>query len=382
MRSSSSAASSRRVPLALCTRVPRRCARALTPGAVQSSGRKIDVSQLTKAAYAGQAVLRAVKKDPATDEELKELGEVLQAPGASEALITLPPGAPPCLHTAPPPRSPLSGRQHCARAAAGIFKNEAEGASVVPLLTDRLIEQLPHDIKTFARQRRPPLPVPAASAMAGPRRPTDPDDSNEAGLRVPAAESFWIKLAALAMCLTTLAYCGLRIWDLTRAHRDERQAWHTFYRVVIVAVEVLFGVSAVGALISRTRRQRLEALPRVSRDLPFAANDVLTLLMVTDEDERAIAASVESHYAAARVGAGGKAPPFRAVLVAEDGGEESQARRAHRALEAAYPSLLLFTKAELAEQARPSPLLPPRPVTARPARDGSSSRHTTKRPTR
>ena len=61
------------------------------------SGRKIDVSQLTKAAYAGQAVLRAVKKDAATDEELKELGEVLQAPGASEALITLPPGAPPAL---------------------------------------------------------------------------------------------------------------------------------------------------------------------------------------------------------------------------------------------------------------------------------------------
>jgi hypothetical protein len=41
----------------------------------------------------GQAVRRAVGDDPATDEELQDLGEVLQAPGASAALITLPPGA-------------------------------------------------------------------------------------------------------------------------------------------------------------------------------------------------------------------------------------------------------------------------------------------------
>ena len=235
--------------------------------------------------------------------------------------------------------------------AAGIFRDHA-GASVVPLLTDRLIEQLPHDAKTFARQRRAPLPAPAASAMAGPRRPVDPDDSNEAGLIVPVKESFWLKLGALAMTLTTLAYCALRVWDLVRAHRLERDAWHTVYRIATVAVELAFGVSAVGALISRTRRQRLEALPRVTRDLPFAVNDVLALLMVTDEDERTIAACVESHYAAARAGARGKAPPFRAVLVAEDAGDGSQARRAHGALAEAYPSLLLFTKAELAEQAR------------------------------
>jgi hypothetical protein len=61
---------------------------------VQISGHKIDVSQLTRASYGGQALLRAIKRDPATDEELKELGEVLQAPGAAEALVTMPPGMP------------------------------------------------------------------------------------------------------------------------------------------------------------------------------------------------------------------------------------------------------------------------------------------------
>ena len=63
---------------------------------VQLSGRSIDVSQLTKCEVsAAMAVKRAVADDPATDEELRDLGEVLQATGASAPLITMPPGAAP-----------------------------------------------------------------------------------------------------------------------------------------------------------------------------------------------------------------------------------------------------------------------------------------------
>ena len=57
----------------------------------------------------------------------------------------------------------VSTRGGCGR--AGIGRLVPEGQSLVPLLTDKLIEELPHDANTFARQRRAPLPMPDVSAM-------------------------------------------------------------------------------------------------------------------------------------------------------------------------------------------------------------------------
>jgi hypothetical protein len=112
---------------------------------------------------------------------------------------------------------------HCN--AAGLGRAVAPGASIVPLLCDRLIAALPANAgHSFARQRRA-LTAPAGgssalrSAMAGPRRPFDPDDSNEAGLKLPVAESAWVKVAALASMLTLAVYIVLRVYDIARTHK-------------------------------------------------------------------------------------------------------------------------------------------------------------------
>ena len=51
--------------------------------------------------------------------------------------------------------------------------------------------------------------------LQGPRRPFDPDDSNEAGLRLPLHEDVAVKLWALVAMLTLAAYIVLRIYDLS-----------------------------------------------------------------------------------------------------------------------------------------------------------------------
>jgi hypothetical protein len=227
----------------------------------------------------------------------------------------------------------------------------------VPIITDKLIEQLPHGEATFARQRRAPLPLPDVSAMAGPRRPIDPNDSNEAGLHVPVHHSTWIKILALLSLLALLGYVGIRLWDLSKTHQDEKSGWRTFYRVLVIFVELIFGGTGLASLISRTQRQRLESLSNASRDLPFTINDVIAILTVTDEDERAITASVESHYKASKASANGTVLPFRVVIVAETSGRETAATQAVAALQPQYPNLLLFNKKELAEQVPSSHLL-------------------------
>jgi hypothetical protein len=220
----------------------------------------------------------------------------------------------------------------------------------VPLITDRLIEQLPHDEATFARQRRTPLAVPDVSAMAGPRRPYDPDDSNEAGLRMAVHESTWIKVLALFSLLALVGYIGIRLWDLAEAHKDEKSGWRTSYRFIVIFVELVFGGTGVAAIVSRTQRLRLESLSNASHDLPFTINDVVAILTVTDEDERAISASIASHYKATKPSINGKVPPFRVVIVAEAHGSDTPAARAVAAMQPQYSNLLLFTKKELAEQ--------------------------------
>ena len=186
----------------------------------------------------------------------------------------------------------------------------------------------------------------------------DPDDSNEAGLKLPIQESAWVKLGALLAIVTLATYTILRIYDAAQAHKvrrvflpcallrvcsslqlsrpvlhgvssrerkwngcvrgllsvlqEEHDGARLFYRLLTIAIEFSFGVSACGATVSRTRRQRLEALRPVGRDAPFAVDDILTLLFVTDENAKAIVASADSHYGAAKPGA----PPHNLVLLA------------------------------------------------------------------
>ena len=132
--------------------------------------------------------------------------------------------------------------------------------------------------------------------------------------------------------------------------QEEKSGRRLFYRLVIVAVEALFGVTACGTTISRSRRQSLEALRGNARDRPWPCDDLLTLLFVTDENARAICASVDSHYSAAKPGL-----PFRVVLVAERAGPKAAVTAAYEQLRGAHPSLLLFLKEELAQQARVAP---------------------------
>jgi hypothetical protein len=110
-------------------------------------------------------------------------------------------------------------------------------------------------------------------------------------------------------------------------------------------VEALFGMSAIGSTISRTRRQMLEALSNSARDVPFVVEDIVAILTVTDENEKAIMASVNSHYAAAKPNV-----PFRVVLVAERA--DSSLTKAFEELRRTHTNLLLFLKEELARQAR------------------------------
>ena len=51
--------------------------------------------------------------------------------------------------------------------------------------------------------------------MQGPRRPYDPDDSDEAGLQLPTAQSIFVKMASLLALLTLVGYVGLRLWDVS-----------------------------------------------------------------------------------------------------------------------------------------------------------------------
>lgn len=104
-------------------------------------------------------------------------------------------------------------------------------------------------------------------------------------------------------------------------------------------------MSAIGTTISRTRRQMLESLSNSSRDVPFVVDDIVAVLTVTDENEKAIMASVNSHYAAAKPNT-----PFRVVLVAERA--DATLTKAFEELRRTHTNLLLFLKEELARQVR------------------------------
>lgn len=50
--------------------------------------------------------------------------------------------------------------------------------------------------------------------MKANRRPVDPDDSAEAGLQLPVAESLAVKIYLLLAILTLAGYAGFRLWDV------------------------------------------------------------------------------------------------------------------------------------------------------------------------
>ena len=50
--------------------------------------------------------------------------------------------------------------------------------------------------------------------MKANRRPVDPDDSAEAGLQLPVAESLPVKIYLLMAILTLCVYIGFRLWDV------------------------------------------------------------------------------------------------------------------------------------------------------------------------
>lgn len=64
-----------------------------------------------------------------------------------------------------------------------------------------------------------------SSAMKANRRPVDPDDSAEAGLQLPVAESLPVKIYLLIAILTLLAYAGLRMWDVIVNIHQKVRAW-------------------------------------------------------------------------------------------------------------------------------------------------------------
>lgn len=124
---------------------------------------------------------------------------------------------------------------------------------------------------------------------------------------------------------------------------QENDSSHTFYRVAIVLAEFVYGISSCSSIVSRTRRQRLEAMPRSKRDTPFVVDDIITLLIVTDEAASTIIESVRSHYTAAKPDL-----RFRVVLVADS--SNGTVGEAFQALREEYSNVLLFSKEELARQ--------------------------------
>lgn len=112
--------------------------------------------------------------------------------------------------------------------------------------------------------------------------------------------------------------------------------------MLVLLVEALFGGSTILSLVCRIKRQRVEWLHN-AKDRPFAIDDLLTVLCVTDEHASTIVASVESHYAAKK-----PSLPFRIVLVSDNAGPA--VKQAHAELVGKYPGLLLFLKEDLARQ--------------------------------
>lgn len=129
----------------------------------------------------------------------------------------------------------------------------------------------------------------------------------------------------------------------TRVCLQEDEASLTVYRILIILAEVVYGLSSCSSIVSRTRRQRLEAMVRSKRDTPFVVDDILTLLIVTDEAAVTIIESARSHYAAAKPDLA-----FRVILVADTPG--GAAAEAFQVLKEEHGNVLLFVKEELARQ--------------------------------
>jgi hypothetical protein len=195
-----------------------------------------------------------------------------------------------------------------------------EGESAVSVLLKRMDAFQDGDLETAygrAQSVNSPSASDPSSRMKANRRPFDPDDSQEAGLHLPTVESIAVKLFTLVAMLAMAAYIVLRFYDIiVNVHSKERDGTKLFYRILVILAELAYGMSACSEIVSRSRRQRLEAMSQSRKDTPFTVDDVITLLYVTDETADTIEESVKSHYAA-------KKPdglPFRVVLVADSPG--------------------------------------------------------------
>jgi hypothetical protein len=196
----------------------------------------------------------------------------------------------------------------------------AEGESAVSVLLKRLDAYQDGDLQTAYGRPQSERSLSASdpsSGMKANRRPFDPDDSQEAGLHLPTVESIVVKLFTLVAMLTMAAYVVLRLYDvIVNIHRKERQQWRLFYRILIIIAELGYGMSSCSEIVSRSRRQRLEAMSQNRKDTPFTVDDLITLLYVTDETAETIEESVKSHYSASKP----DGLPFRVVLVADSPG--------------------------------------------------------------
>ena len=195
-----------------------------------------------------------------------------------------------------------------------------EGQSAVSVLLQRLDAFQDGDLVTaYGRPRSVGSPSASdpSSGMKANRRPFDPDDSQEAGLHMPTAESIVVKLFTLVAMLTMAGYVVLRLYDvIENVHTRERDSAKLFYRILVILAELGYGLSSGSEIVSRSRRQRLEAMSSSRKDTPFMVDDIIALLYVTDEDAETIEESVRSHYAAQKP----DGLPFRVVLVADSPG--------------------------------------------------------------
>ena len=195
-----------------------------------------------------------------------------------------------------------------------------EGQSAVSVLLQRLDAFQDGDLVTaYGRPRSVGSPSASdpSSGMKANRRPFDPDDSQEAGLHMPTAESIVVKLFTLVAMLTMAGYVVLRLYDvIENVHTRERDSAKLFYRILVILAELGYGLSSGSEIVSHSRRQRLEAMSSSRKDSPFMVDDIIALLYVTDEDAETIEESVRSHYAAQKP----DGLPFRVVLVADSPG--------------------------------------------------------------
>lgn len=281
---------------------------------LETHGKQADTTTIVECEGAVQQLINA----GSTDADLVALGKALQGPDAARRLDNL---------NAKSQLDPNGGQSPAAALAhylvttpSGSISEEASQASTS------------HPSPTHAPER--------SQADAEFSR-----DSSDAHVRMPVADSGAAKTTAVAMGVLLVAYVAVRFYDIADLQSREGDGGRTFYRICVALVELLFGATAVIAAASRMRKPAV--LPQSvsdNMDRSFTPADMLTVLMVSDEDDDTIVASVESHYEAVKP----EANAYRVVLCAQT--MSSAVESALSRLSERYPSLLCFDYQSLADQ--------------------------------